>query len=92
MTEKSIPIYICGNKVDLRTEAIQKGISCVREQDGERVAREHGATFFETSSKTGLNITNALIGITRYSMLELNNIFFFFFILVIKQCQLGTYK
>uniref|UniRef100_A0A1B6DVN7 Ras and EF-hand domain-containing protein n=2 Tax=Clastoptera arizonana TaxID=38151 RepID=A0A1B6DVN7_9HEMI len=65
ITEKSIPIYVCGNKVDLRPESLQQGITCVREEDGERIARENGATYFETSSKTGLNITNALIGITR---------------------------
>ncbi|XP_054281061.1 ras and EF-hand domain-containing protein homolog isoform X2 [Macrosteles quadrilineatus] len=62
---KKIPIYLCGNKVDLREEAKLKGITCVSTEQGQRMAKENGAIFYETSSKTGHNITNVIVSISR---------------------------
>lgn len=65
MTEQRIPIILCGNKVDLRAEAQCKGVTCIDMVEGEILARDCGATFFETSSKTGTNILHAILTLSR---------------------------
>ncbi len=56
---------LCGNKLDLRADLVAQGTRCVSTEDGERVARDHSATFLETSSKDGSNILDALIQLSR---------------------------
>ena len=34
--------------------------------DGERVARDHSATFLETSSKDGANVLDAMVKLSRF--------------------------
>lgn len=61
-----MPICICGNKVDLRRDAELQGLTCVSSNHGELLAQDYNAVFFETSSKLGTNINNALITLSRY--------------------------
>ena len=56
---------LCGNKLDLRTDLVNKGYKCVSSEMGERVARDHSATFLETSSKDGGNVLDALVQLSR---------------------------
>ncbi|XP_046682637.1 ras and EF-hand domain-containing protein homolog [Homalodisca vitripennis] len=65
LSTKKIPIYICGNKVDLRDEATMRGITCVTSEQGLKMAEQNGAAFYETSSKTGYNIINTLVALSR---------------------------
>ena len=65
MSEKRIPIMLCGNKLDLRQELVNKGCKCVSSEMGERVSRDHSATFLETSSKDGGNVIDALVQLSR---------------------------
>ena len=41
MSEKRIPLVLCGNKVDMRQQASAEGRRCVSAEDGEKMAREH---------------------------------------------------
>ncbi|XP_065219535.1 ras and EF-hand domain-containing protein homolog [Planococcus citri] len=68
--DKEIPILICGNKIDLRDEAMSLGASCVQTKHGEALAKDHNALFFETSSKSGKNIFDAIIAISREMLLK----------------------
>ena len=62
----ALPMVICGNKCDLRDSGLLKGSSrCVSKEDGERLARDYGALFIETSCKTGDNVIEALIHLSR---------------------------
>lgn len=65
MTEQRVPVILCGNKVDLRAEAQSKGITCIDMLEGELLARDCGAIFLETSSKTGTNILDAVLTLSR---------------------------
>ena len=65
VSEKRIPIMLCGNKLDLRQELVNKGCKCVSSEMGERVSRDHSATFLETSSKDGGNVIDALVQLSR---------------------------
>lgn len=69
VTDKEIPILICGNKVDLRDEQ-DLTINCVGTVHGEELAQTYNALFYETSSKTGKNIANAMLAITREMLLK----------------------
>ena len=42
------------------------GVRCVTSADGERIARDHSATFLETSSKDGDNVLDAMVQLSRY--------------------------
>ncbi|PNF37796.1 hypothetical protein B7P43_G10138 [Cryptotermes secundus] len=64
-TEQRVPIILCGNKVDLRAEAKSKGVTCIDMVEGEFLSRDCGAIFLETSSKTGTNILDAIITLSR---------------------------
>lgn len=66
VADKQLPVCICGNKVDLRREAELQGITCVSTDHGEMLAKDYNAVFFETSSKIGTNINNALVTLSRY--------------------------
>jgi Ras and EF-hand domain-containing protein len=65
VTQQRIPIVLCGNKMDLRAEAQSNGVTCVDMLEGELLSREFGATFLETSSKTGTNIVDAVLTLSR---------------------------
>lgn len=56
---------LCGNKIDLRRDLIEKGMRCVSTEVGEKVARDHSATFLETSSKQGANVMDSLVQLAR---------------------------
>ena len=43
--------------------------------DGERVSRDHSATFLETSSKDGANVLDAMVQLSRF----VGFIFIYFF-------------
>ena len=65
VSEKRIPIILCGNKVDQRTGQQAEGRRCVGAEDGEKTAREHSAIFMETSSRDGHNILDSLVLLAR---------------------------
>lgn len=65
VSEKRIPIILCGNKVDQRTAGQAEGRRCVGAEDGEKMAREYSAIFMETSSKDGRNILDSLVMLAR---------------------------
>ena len=54
----SIKIVICGNKVDLPSQR------CVKREDGENLAKQYGAQYFEVSAKTGEGIDNMFMHLT----------------------------
>ena len=57
---------LCGNKVDLRQEAVSRNQRVISAEKGERLARNHQAIFLETSSKDGSNVIEALVQLSRY--------------------------
>lgn len=63
--QKTVPIMICSNKVDLRASAMAEGVRCVRTEDGERLASSFDALFIETSAKDNCNIEEAVIQLVR---------------------------
>lgn len=60
---------LCGSKKDLRDSVKNMGVRCVDTEVAENMARDHDAIFYETSSKSGENIAEALIAITRLAEL-----------------------
>ncbi|KAL4224722.1 hypothetical protein ACF0H5_015419 [Mactra antiquata] len=62
---KKLPIMLCANKTDMRTEAEQVGRKVVTYDDGQRLAREYGALFIETSAKDGTNISESVAELAR---------------------------
>jgi Ras and EF-hand domain-containing protein len=64
-TGKRVPIILCGNKVDLRAEAKSKGVTCIDMVEGEFLSQDCGAIFLETSSKTGTNIVDSVLTLSR---------------------------
>ncbi|KAK8749156.1 hypothetical protein OTU49_015705 [Cherax quadricarinatus] len=60
-----VPVVLCGNKADLRVSAAAEGRSTVSSADGERLARDCGASFVETSSKSGTGVMEALVQLAR---------------------------
>nr|CAD7401937.1 unnamed protein product [Timema poppensis] len=65
-TDQVVPIVLCGNKVDQRSEARLQGLACVDMVAGERLSQDHETMiFFETSSKTGLNIGDTIVTLAR---------------------------
>jgi len=65
VSEKRVPIILCGNKVDQRAEAAGAGRRCVAAEEGEKMARDNSAIFTETSSKDGHNILDSLVLLAR---------------------------
>ncbi|XP_053385023.1 ras and EF-hand domain-containing protein homolog isoform X5 [Mercenaria mercenaria] len=62
---KKLPIMLCGNKTDMRSEAERLGRSIVSYDDGQRLAREYSALFIETSAKDGTNVSECVTELTR---------------------------
>ncbi|XP_075421830.1 ras-related protein Rab-26 [Ascaphus truei] len=57
--QKNVVIMLLGNKVDSTHERV------VKIEDGERLAKEYGVPFMETSAKSGLNVDLAFIAIAK---------------------------
>lgn len=52
-------VMILGNKADMNSERV------VKTEQGERLAKEYGVAFIETSAKTGLNVDLAFMAIAK---------------------------
>ncbi|KAF1747555.1 hypothetical protein GCK72_024020 [Caenorhabditis remanei] len=63
-TERSIPIILVGNKVDMRFQTP----GAVAKTDGASMAAAMGVLFMETSALDGSNIDNAMLALTRELM------------------------
>ncbi len=46
-----------------------QGRRCVSTDEGDKLAREHSAIFIETSAKDGSNVIDAIVQLSRYSLL-----------------------
>ncbi|KAM4025074.1 ras-related protein Rab-26 [Anomaloglossus baeobatrachus] len=57
--QKDVVIMLLGNKVDSTNERV------VKIEDGERLAKEYGVPFMETSAKNGLNVELAFTAIAK---------------------------
>lgn len=68
VSEKRIPIMLCGNKTDMRTKSLvqnhQQSV-VVPFEAGERMASTEQAIFLETSTKDGSNVIEALVQLSR---------------------------
>lgn len=70
---KTLPVLVCGTKCDLRPAAAEAtpasdGVGrrgCVGRDRAARTADELGAPYLETSAKTGHNVLDALVALTR---------------------------
>ncbi|XP_069994990.1 EF-hand calcium-binding domain-containing protein 4B-like [Penaeus vannamei] len=60
-----VPLVLCGNKADLRDTAASQGRCIVSASNGERLARDYGAVFIETSCKNGAGVMDALVMLAR---------------------------
>lgn len=69
---REVPVIICGNKTDLRGEAIRNGMPVISRQQGLKLAQEVSALFIETSAKDGTNIQKACVELTR-KLLNIDN-------------------
>lgn len=56
--QEDVVIMLVGNKCDLSERAI-------RTEDGEKLAKDHGVPFMETSAKTGTNVDLAFMAVAR---------------------------
>ncbi|XP_055024025.2 ras and EF-hand domain-containing protein [Misgurnus anguillicaudatus] len=65
VSQDDIPIMLVGNKTDLRTEALQEGMTCIPTSYGEKLAMTYSALFCETSAKDGSNIIEAVLHLAR---------------------------
>lgn len=63
--EKRLPIMLCANKTDLRETAQTQGKICVTTESGDKLARDFAAIYLETSAKTGENVMDAVLHLTR---------------------------
>ncbi|XP_072146166.1 ras-related protein Rab-26-like isoform X2 [Dermacentor andersoni] len=64
--QDDVVIMLIGNKADI-TQDRQ-----VRTEDGERLSREYGVAFMETSAKTGCNVELAFMAVARSRALQAN--------------------
>ncbi|XP_063866279.1 ras and EF-hand domain-containing protein homolog [Scylla paramamosain] len=60
-----VPLVLCGNKEDMRATAAAEGRSTVSLIEGEKLARDCGAFYIETSCKTGIGVMDALVQLAR---------------------------
>ncbi|KAL2766614.1 ras-related protein Rab-26 isoform 2 [Daubentonia madagascariensis] len=57
--QHNVVLMLLGNKVDAAHEHV------VKREDGEKLAKEYGLPFMETSAKTGLNVDLAFTAIAK---------------------------
>lgn len=57
--QDDVVIMLIGNKADVSADRQ------VKYEDGERLAKEYGVTFMETSAKTGMNVDLAFMAVAR---------------------------
>ncbi|XP_045212549.1 ras-related protein Rab-37-like isoform X1 [Mercenaria mercenaria] len=57
--QEDVVIMLLGNKSDMASERI------IKTEDGEKLAKDHGVAFMETSAKTGMNVDLAFMAIAR---------------------------
>ncbi|XP_073684695.1 ras-related protein Rab-37-like [Garra rufa] len=57
--QDDVVIMLLGNKSDMASSRV------IRREDGEKLAREYGVIFLETSAKTGLNVDEAFMTVAK---------------------------
>lgn len=57
--QEDVVIMLLGNKSDMASERI------IKPEDGEKLAKDHGVAFMETSAKTGMNVDLAFMAVAR---------------------------
>ncbi|CAH1787215.1 unnamed protein product [Owenia fusiformis] len=67
-SDKVLPMMMCANKTDLREDVGEDGKKCISFEDGQKLARECGSLFIETSAKEGDHITEAVTELARLLM------------------------
>lgn len=60
-----LPLLLCGTKSDLRMASEHQGLCCVQPDQALRLAAQLNAQYIETSAKTGTNLLEALVVLTR---------------------------
>lgn len=58
--QEDVVIVLLGNKADMTNERV------VKTDEGERLAKDYGIVFMETSAKTGLNVELAFTAVARH--------------------------
>ncbi|KAI5097474.1 ras-related protein Rab-37-like, partial [Silurus meridionalis] len=64
--QKDVVIMLLGNKSDMAAERV------IKPEDGQKLAKEYGVPFMETSAKNGVNVELAFLAIAR-QVLELKH-------------------
>ncbi len=61
MSDRSVPIILIANKIDLREKSRSNGKRVISYEEGLKLADNFGSKFFECSTKDGVNIDESLI-------------------------------
>ncbi|XP_015212275.1 ras-related protein Rab-37 isoform X2 [Lepisosteus oculatus] len=57
--QQDVVIMLLGNKSDMNSERV------IKREEGEKLAREYGVPFMETSAKTGVNVELAFLAVAK---------------------------
>ncbi|XP_070580102.1 ras-related protein Rab-37-like isoform X3 [Ptychodera flava] len=60
---QDVVIMLLGNKADMSSDRV------VRREEGEKLAKDHGVAFMETSAKTGMNVELAFMAVAKYQVI-----------------------